>query len=294
MTRELDSDLEQRCEVILQASRAPSPNVHPCSPLGALRASTRGCPWGHPPRYVDAMGFGAKKKPTRADVAREKAQAYRDEGWQLLLERLSYMSEAEAANYLAQRHLASSSKAGGFVVNAKGFMVHIDDVVRDSRHIKDVRELDENIACSSAERERSRADRVYRQEEEREQEEARERSRELRRRLLAEQGLAPEDEHLQDAPSTPAPVAPAPRQDSRAAWAAHVEREQAKQEETRALRAQEKEDRRVAQDAKRGAMQRARSQTALVLSRVLSQAMTSAAENGTDPAEQRLAGSEGP
>lgn len=234
------------------------------------------------------MGFGEKKKPTRADVAREKAQAYRDEGWQILLEKLSHMSESEAHNYLAQHYLAFSSKAGGFMVNAEGYMVDIGHVVRDSRHVKDFREMDEKFARSAAERERSRAERAHSKAEEREREEARGRSRQLRQRLCVEQGLPPEDGPTQDGPHTPAIAVGAPRQDPRSAWDLHVEREQAKQEEVRARRAQEKEARRVAQDAKRGAMQRARTHAYVVLSRVLIQATASAAEHDTDPAEQRL------
>ncbi len=243
---------------------------------------------GLPPRYVDTMGFGEKKKLTRADVARERAQAYRDEGWQILLEKLSYMSEAEAHNYLAQHYLAFSSKAGGFMVNAEGYMVDIGHVVQDSRHVKDLREMHEEFARSAAARERSRAERAHLKAEEDEQEEARERSRQLRQRLRAEQGLPPEDRPTQREPRTPEPAVGAPRQDTRPAWDLHVEREQAKQEEVRTRRAQEKEARRAAQDAKRGAMQRARTHACVVLSRVLIQAMASAAEHGADPAEQRL------
>lgn len=243
---------------------------------------------GLPPRYVDTMGFGEKKKLTRADVAREKAQAYRDEGWQILLEKLSYMSEAEAHNYLAQHYLAFSSKAGGFMVNAEGYMVDIGHVVQDSRHVKDLREMHEEFARSAAARERSRSERAHLKAEEKEQEQARERSRQLRQRLRAEQGLPPEDEPAQDDLRTPVADVSAPRQDTRSAWNLHVEREQAKQEEVRARRAQEKEARRVAQNGKRGAMQRARTHAYVVLSRVLIQAMESAADHDTDPAEQRL------
>jgi len=234
------------------------------------------------------MGFGKKKKPTRADVARERAQAYRDENWQILLDRISYMSADEAKSYLAQHYLAYSSKAGGFIVNAEGYMVDIDYVVRESRHITDAREYEAERARLLDERERSRAERAHREAEERESEEARERSRQLRQRLRAQQGLPPEDEPARDEPRTHTPAVSAPRQDSRSAWDLHVEREQAKQEETRARRAHEKEARRVAQDAKRGAMQRARTHAYVVLSRVLIRAMASAAEHGTDPAEQRL------
>lgn len=231
------------------------------------------------------MMWGPSKKWVQE---RDAARNRREEYWQHFLEKLSYMSEAEATNYLAQRHLAHSTKAGGFMVNAEGYMVHIDDVVRESRYVRSAREREEEYARSSAQKERDRAARATLAAEEREQEEARERSRQLRQRLRAEQGLPPEVDHALGEPRPRAATIAAPPQDSRSAWDLHVEREQAKQERIRARRAEEKEARRAAQDAKRGAMQRERTKAVSVLSRVLIRAMASAAEHGTDPAEQRL------
>lgn len=233
------------------------------------------------------MIWGPSKKVVRENSA-EKARrlARYDE----LLEKLSHMSEAAAMNYLAQNHLFTSSKAGGFMVDARNpyYLIDHADVVRESRLVASARESDERHAARQAEHVRERAERA----EEREREEARERSRQLRQRLRAEQGLRPESEVAKSEPRTNAATATAtataPQSVARSAWDRQLEREQAKQEKARIARAQEKEARRAAQDAKRGAMQRARTQAVTVLARVLRESMASAEKHGTDPAEHKL------
>lgn len=127
----------------------------------------------------------------------EKARHYRRVKHDELLTNLAAMSEAQAANWLAQNRLAGGEK----MVDAWGRLVDIDDVVSESRGYVP-RYRHEWDAEGIAREERLRVEKAKQEEgklarkraEESEIRSAQNRARELRNRYRAAAGLPPEDE----------------------------------------------------------------------------------------------------